>query len=266
MSSRGLRCPSPALVISFLALFVALSGTALALQANSVRSQHMVNGQVRTRDLHNGAVKTRAQARDAVTAEKLAAGAVTTAKLAPGGVGSAHVVDGSLTGAHFAGGSIGAADLASGSVGPAQVAGNAANGSKVAAGSLSGADVATGSIAQADLATGSVDSAKVLALVGDDVNDATLGSPLVRNVTVHTSSTATNTTSTKFHGTQCPAGKKPIGGGALVTGTTSHTNYAIQVSMNNPAAGVDGWLGGARRMDTPVEAWALTVRVICANI
>jgi hypothetical protein len=253
-------------LVSFLALFVALSGSALALQANSIRSKHIVDGQVKTADLRNRAVKARALAPDAVSDGKLAAGAVAAQKVAPGAVGSAHVGDGSLTGGHFGNGSIGAADLAPGSLGPAQVAGNAVDGSKVAALSLTGADVAGGSIGLADLATGSVDSARVLALFADDVNEASLGSPLVRNVSLHSSGTATNTTQTKFHGTTCPAGKAPIGGGAFVTGSTAHTNYAIQVSQRNPNAGVNGWVGGARRMDTAVEAWALTVRVICANI
>ena len=38
-------------VTSMIALLVALSGTALALQNNTVRSRHIVNGQVRTPDL-----------------------------------------------------------------------------------------------------------------------------------------------------------------------------------------------------------------------
>ena len=55
--SRALRHrPSPAMVISLIALFVALAGTAYALDRNSVKSKHIVNGQVKTQDLANGAV------------------------------------------------------------------------------------------------------------------------------------------------------------------------------------------------------------------
>jgi len=103
MTSRGSRCPPPALVVSFLALFVALSGSALALQANAVRSKHIVNGQVKAADLRKKAVNARALASDSVTAGKLANGSVTGAKLAQGSVASAHVANGSPTGAHFAG-------------------------------------------------------------------------------------------------------------------------------------------------------------------
>jgi hypothetical protein len=49
----------------------------------------------------------------------------------------------------------------------------------------------------------------------------------------------------------------------FVTGSTSHTNYAIQTSM--PLSGGAGWAGGARVMAQPVENWSLTVRVICAS-
>ena len=264
MSSRTFRRSSPAAVVSFLALFVALSGSALAIQAKSVRSKHIVDGQVRTADLGRGAVKTRALAPDAVAASKLASGAVTAPKLAPGSVASAHVANESLTGAHFAGNSIGAADLASGSVGAAQVGSGAVSTGKVDDGSLSGADVGGGSIGLSDLATGSVASSEVLAAIGEDVDDAALGSPLVRNVSLHVSSTNTNTASPKAHAVFCPAGKRPLSGGAFVTGTTSHTNYGLQISRT--ASNGPGWIGGARVLSSPVEAWSLTVRVICANI
>ena len=42
--------------IGFLALFIALGGTAWALEANSVKSKHIVNGQVRSEDIGDGEV------------------------------------------------------------------------------------------------------------------------------------------------------------------------------------------------------------------
>ncbi|MEX2032718.1 MAG: hypothetical protein WEA81_07610 [Dehalococcoidia bacterium] len=56
---RRIHRPSPALAISCLALFVALGGTsfaAVALTKNSVRSQHIKNGQVKRVDLGTNAV------------------------------------------------------------------------------------------------------------------------------------------------------------------------------------------------------------------
>jgi hypothetical protein len=56
--SRTPRRPSHAIVVAYLALFVALGGTAYALGTNSVRSKHIVNGAVRSPDIKQGAVRT----------------------------------------------------------------------------------------------------------------------------------------------------------------------------------------------------------------
>lgn len=73
---KQIRRPSPALLVAFLALFVALgSGTyaAVKLKANSVK----------TKNIKNGAVTQSKLASNAVTEGKIANGAVTNAKLAP---------------------------------------------------------------------------------------------------------------------------------------------------------------------------------------
>jgi hypothetical protein len=65
-------------VVSLVALFVALGGSAYALSNNSVKSRHIDNGQVRTEDLDDSAV--------------------TGAKINAGAVKSSDVGDGELTG------------------------------------------------------------------------------------------------------------------------------------------------------------------------
>ncbi|MGI9020021.1 MAG: hypothetical protein ACR2G3_04845 [Solirubrobacterales bacterium] len=65
-------------VIGYVALFVALSGTAWAVQNDSVRSRHIVDGQVKTPDLADNAV--------------------TNAKVADDAIGSAEVAPNSLAG------------------------------------------------------------------------------------------------------------------------------------------------------------------------
>lgn len=74
MRSIPLGRPSPALVISFLALFVALSGSALALSKGEVKTKHLANNAVKAKKIANNAVRTPKIADGAVTAEKLAAG------------------------------------------------------------------------------------------------------------------------------------------------------------------------------------------------
>ncbi|MEO7198140.1 MAG: hypothetical protein ABIZ50_06665 [Solirubrobacterales bacterium] len=101
-------------VIGYLALFVALSGTAYAAMApkNSVTSKSIKNGQVRTADLGS----------DAVTGPKVANGSLAGADLEAGSVSGAQVKDDSLSGADLVNGSINGADVGDGSLSKADLA------------------------------------------------------------------------------------------------------------------------------------------------
>ena len=92
------RKPSPALVISLVALFVALSGVALALERNSVKTRHIVNETIRKQDLADDAISrddTPPLARDgstkigvdAINAQEIAPNAIAGSELAPSTVG-----------------------------------------------------------------------------------------------------------------------------------------------------------------------------------
>ena len=90
-----MRRPSPALIISIIALVFATAGTGYAtvrLAANSVG----------TAQLQNGAVKTEKIKSAAVTAPKIANGAVGTAKIAGDAVTSAKIADGTIVTADIA--------------------------------------------------------------------------------------------------------------------------------------------------------------------
>ena len=159
--------PTPSMVISMIALFVALSGTAVALDgSNTVFSDDIVNGEVRSADL----------AANSVATPDLATGAVTAPKLAAQSVNSANVLNESLLGI----------DIAEGGVGAAEIAPDAVAGSEVADSSLTGADIADESlldgddiagITGADINTSSLDGNDVAGngLTGTDINESTLG-------------------------------------------------------------------------------------------
>jgi hypothetical protein len=110
--------PSPALVISCLALFLALTGSAFAvgIAKNSVRSAQIADGTVRTVDLRDNAVDS----------QKIAADSVGSEEIAENAVGSPEVADQSLT----------ANDLGSNSVASSELAGVTvrSNSTKVAKG------------------------------------------------------------------------------------------------------------------------------------
>ena len=89
---RWLR-PSPAMVVAFVALFVALAGTAWSVGSrvpgkNGVKTSDIAPKNVRTSDLGNAAVTGKKVAADAVTGKKVAADALTGADIIYG----SHVV------------------------------------------------------------------------------------------------------------------------------------------------------------------------------
>jgi hypothetical protein len=132
--------PDHSTVVAYLALFVALCGTAAA-----------VSGKVRSRDIGKGAV----------TAPKIRNGAVIGSKIAPGAVGSTALADGAVIGSKIAPGAVGTPALAAGAVGSAQLAPGAVELVNLAQSSVSSAKLREGSVTQGKIAQGSVSSAKL---------------------------------------------------------------------------------------------------------
>ena len=98
MVNLRLKRPSPALVVSFIALFAALSGVAIALEANSVRSKHIVDGAVRFSDLSEEAF---------ATGDIDPQGSPTAFGVSPNAIQSSEVSANALTGADIDEGSLG---------------------------------------------------------------------------------------------------------------------------------------------------------------
>ncbi|MBA3865332.1 MAG: hypothetical protein H0X42_03125 [Solirubrobacterales bacterium] len=90
--------PSPALIISCVAVFLALTGSALAagIARNSVRSAQIADGTVRIVDLHDGSVTTPKIGLTAVGNEQLADNAVTSAKVADQSLSGADIAPDSI--------------------------------------------------------------------------------------------------------------------------------------------------------------------------
>lgn len=164
------RRPSHTTVIAYLALFVALSGTAIAakkigpsgLQKNAVTTKKIANDAVTTGKLKDGAVTEPKLGNDAVTGGKLAANAVGTNKLKDDAVESAK--------------------LANGAVVEAKIGNDAVNGSKVAPGSLGLDDIADVvapiSFDPGLLNPGACESSSAIAVAGLQGADSVLVIPL----------------------------------------------------------------------------------------
>jgi hypothetical protein len=159
MRKLHLRKPSPALVISCIALFVALGPAAYATHL-VVRSGDIVDGEVKNPDLANLAVG----------AQKLAANAVTNSKIANNVVGPGKVIDNSLTGADLQNAASGSDDVNADMLDGMDSTGFLQNGATAGgdlAGSYPNPTVGPDAVTGAEVADGSI--------TGSDVNESTLG-------------------------------------------------------------------------------------------
>ncbi|HWO16978.1 MAG TPA: hypothetical protein VNM89_09740 [Solirubrobacterales bacterium] len=113
--TRSFR-PSPALVIGCMALFLAMTGSALAIGKNSIRSAQIADATVRTVDLRDNAVKSIKVADASLTAEDLGTDSVNADEIARDAVASSEVADQSLTADDLGPNSVGSSELQAGAV------------------------------------------------------------------------------------------------------------------------------------------------------
>ncbi|HUB99238.1 MAG TPA: hypothetical protein VMS11_05385 [Solirubrobacterales bacterium] len=124
---------SPAMIVSCVALFLALTGSALAvgISKNSVRSAQIVDGTVRSIDLRD----------NSVSAPKIAPDAVGNEELAENSVDSTQVVDDSLT----------AGDLGAASVTSSEVADQSLTENDLGANSVGSSELQAGAVRASEL-------------------------------------------------------------------------------------------------------------------
>ena len=132
--TRSFR-PSPALVIACIALFAALTGSAIAagVGKNTVRSPQIVDGTIHTIDLRDNSVAAGKIAPDAVDTTEIAENGVESSDVAPetltaadlgaASVTSSEVADQSLTANDLGPDSVGSSELQAGSVRASELGG-----------------------------------------------------------------------------------------------------------------------------------------------
>ena len=128
--------------IAYVALFVALSGTAIALPGKN---------KVKKNDIARGAVVGKAIAADAVKQAKIRDAAVIAPKLAPNAVTTNSILDDAITAPKLAEDSVTRQAIVQGSVNGGKIANGAIDSTKVAQGSLLAEDFAPGQLSDAFL-------------------------------------------------------------------------------------------------------------------
>lgn len=197
--------PSPAVVISCLALFLALTGSALAARA-SIGSNQIVNGSVRTVDLRDSAVSS----------PKIADATVTAADLGTDSVGSDEIAKDAVN----------TDEIAKDAVKSDEIAENAVASSEVADQSLTQNDLGTDSVGSSELQAGAVRASELGTII--QVSNST---PIAANTSGGVS-------------VQCPAGTTVISGGAqpanfgveMTSSLRSGNGWLYQAKNNNGAA------------------------------
>lgn len=221
--TRSIRI-SPALVISCVAVFLALGGTALAaVGKNTVRSAHIVDGTVRTIDLRDSAVNSAKVADESLTAADLGANSVNSDEIAENAVGTSEVAPDSLT----------AGDLGAASVTSSEVADQSLTANDLGPDSVGASEIAADSVGASELQTDSVRAAELAPLVQVSNSTEIKGGD---NATVSVA---------------CPAGTVVISGGGSAG--------FYQVHLTSTYRSGNGWRIDARSAavgDTTITAYA----------
>jgi hypothetical protein len=145
-------------VVGYLALFVALTGTAVAIPGHhNVKSKNLATGAVKSKAIAKDAVKASKIRDAAVTNPAVAAGAISSTKLAAGAVVSNTLGDASVTSAKLADDAVIRQKIAQGSI----------NGGKLANGSVDSSKVNDGSLLADDFAAGQLSDGFVLTANGN---------------------------------------------------------------------------------------------------
>ena len=154
MTQGMARRPSPALVISCLALFVALStGSYAAIKANSIGAKQIKANAVRTAELKDGGVG----------ASDLGDNSVGAAEVQNGAVGGGEVGDGTITGDDVQDGSLGSGDVGDESLTGGDVQNGSLGSDDLGTDSVNGQNVLDGSLTRGDLAANSVLPGQIIA-------------------------------------------------------------------------------------------------------
>jgi hypothetical protein len=114
---RTFRRPSHGTIAAYLALFIALGGTAYALERGSVSSREIATGAVKRAEVASGGVGKAEIRADAVAPSEIRSNAVRSDEVRAGAIGAEELSEDAVTGAKLADDSVRGEQVANGSLG-----------------------------------------------------------------------------------------------------------------------------------------------------
>lgn len=111
---KMIRRPSHGTVAAYLALFIALSGTAYALERGSVTSREIAKGAVKRSEIASGEVGKSEIRKEAVAPAEIRPNAVRESEIREDSVGASELAPGAVAGENVVDGSLGLVDVAPG--------------------------------------------------------------------------------------------------------------------------------------------------------
>lgn len=221
---------SVANVLSLVAIFIALSATAVA-------ATKLAPGQVKAVNIAN----------QAVTNAKIKTQAVTSGKIKNLGIV--------------------AGDLAAGSVLNSKLANKAVTNAKLGNESVSAAKLGKKAVTETKLAAEAVTTGKIR---NEAISSAKLSTSfykqLLKNTTYVTVTSGPISSGEKTEIAFCPAGKEAIGGGVRVTGFNKDVVPTESAPEFNAAGARVGWSATARDLETIAGSWTLLSYAVCAEL
>lgn len=192
-------------VVGYIAVFIALSGTAYAVDGplpgqNQVGSADIINGDVITDDisdtngvrsadvrddtLNNGGLQAIDLRADSVGGSEVSDESLGSAELAPDSVGASEVATGAIGSDELATDAVGTDEIIDGSVGNPDLGVNSVTGTKVFQSSLTGADIFPNSLSSSDIGADAVGD--------DEISPGAVGASEVANGSLGTAEFASS--------------------------------------------------------------------------